>query len=217
MKFSLIPAILFLFSSDLSAQRFKQMDYGPLVSAGILNSRGQKSFRGMAAIRLNDKVKGGWLFDADRLQMVEAWTGEFKLEGTVYDGKHGGICRTPTDSWVAGASLSPGWAKDGSFKDPRESDVGPLPSDWAKYRGLYRHGSQIVFSYTVGGIAVLELPGIHALPNGEPVFSRTIRVEPNKAAMQVMVAEAAPPTLDKKGQKAQTSGFQVRFKSSSKR
>lgn len=217
MKFSLTPAILFLFSSDLSAQRFKQMDYGPLVSAGILNSRGQKSFRGMAAIRLNDKVKGGWLFDADRLQMVEAWTGEFKLEGTVYDGKHGGICRTPTDSWVAGASLSPGWAKDGSFKDPRESDVGPLPSDWAKYRGLYRHGSQIVFSYTVGGIAVLELPGIHALPNGEPVFSRTIRVEPNKAAMQVMVAEAAPPTLDKKGQKAQTSGFQVRFKSSSKR
>jgi hypothetical protein len=217
MKFCLIPVALFLFSSDISAQRYKQMDYGPFVSAGIQTSRGQKCYRGMAAIKLNEKVKGGWLFDADRLQMVEAWTGDFKLEGTAYDGKHGGICRVPTDTWAAGASVSPGWAKEGSFEDPRESDVGPLPADWAKYRGLYRHGNRVVFSYTVGASGVLELPAIDALETGEVLFSRTFRVEPNKAAMQVMVAEASPPSLDKKGLKAQTSGFQIRFKATTKK
>jgi hypothetical protein len=48
-----------------------------------------------------------------------------------------------------------------------------LPSNWAHYRGLYRHGSNIVFTYTVGGVEVLDMPGLISV-HGRPVFTRTI-------------------------------------------
>ena len=47
----------------------------------------------------------------------------------------------------------PGWAKDGKWDDPREGKEGPLPRDWAHYKGLYVHGDKVVLSYTVGECA----------------------------------------------------------------
>jgi hypothetical protein len=50
-----------------------------------------------------------------------------------------------------------------------------LPPNWARYRGVYRHGSNVVFSYTVGGVEVLDMPGL-MIVNGRPVFTRTLQV-----------------------------------------
>ncbi|HTD68141.1 MAG TPA: DUF6797 domain-containing protein, partial [Candidatus Limnocylindria bacterium] len=69
----------------------------------------------------------------------------------------------------------PGWAKDESFVDPRAHGVGSLPHEWAKYRGFYRHGSNVVFSYTVGDADVLDRPGM-AEANGRPVFTRALDI-----------------------------------------
>ena len=52
----------------------------------------------------------------------------------------------------------PGWAKDGKWDDPRVGKEGPLPRDWAHYKGLYVHGDKVVLSYTVGDMDVLEMP-----------------------------------------------------------
>ncbi len=82
-------------------------------------------------------------FDTDLLRVSAGWTGGFlKLYGTPFDGSHG--------SWpeikgtqVFGTKQGPGWAnKAGDFKDPRSEPFGPLPADWAKYKGLYRSGDQ---------------------------------------------------------------------------
>ena len=66
-----------------------------------------------------------------------------------------------TGSVGGGDAMAPGWAgKAGTLDDPRVLQQGPLPKDWAHYEGLYVNGDQVVLSYTVGGIKVLELPGV---------------------------------------------------------
>ena len=54
--------------------------------------------------------------------------------------------------------MTPGWAHRGELADPRQRQLGSLPRNWARYRGLYRHGNQVVLSYTVGETGVLETP-----------------------------------------------------------
>lgn len=55
--------------------------------------------------------------------------------------------------------------------------MGPLPKDWAHYRGLYLNGDQVVLSYTVGKVGLLELPGVDK-SSGLTVFTRTIQLTP---------------------------------------
>ena len=58
--------------------------------------------------------------------------------------------------------VGPGWAdpETGRFDDPRlrgrdGKPYGPLPRSWARYRGLYHYGNQIILSYTVGTAAIM--------------------------------------------------------------
>ena len=60
-------------------------------------------------------------------------------------------------------SIGPGWAGPNSqgFNDVRLQGrdgrrYGPLPRSWARYRGLYHHGNQVILSYTVGDVPVLD-------------------------------------------------------------
>src|SRR5262249_17766869 len=84
--------------------------------------------------------------------------------------------------------VGPGWAnpETGTFDDPRlrgrdGKPYGPLPRAWARYRGLYHHGSQIILSYMVGQAAVLETPAYELLPAKDSAeenvaFTRTLNV-----------------------------------------
>ena len=91
----------------------------------------------------------------------------------------------------------PGWSKAGSFSDPRElpkvfgaSTVpyGPLPKEWAQYRGLYRNGERVTVWYTVGAAEILECPGIEGEGEGA-ALTRSFHVRSAGEASTLLVAE----------------------------
>ena len=121
-----------------------------------------------------DPGAAGVLFDTETLRVAAAWTGGFvKLQGVVFDGGHGtnpSLVGKP----IVETSTPPGWAKGTDLKDPREIPHGPLPRDWAKYKGLHRTDKGIVFEYAVGTATVRELPSVETI-EGQPVLVRGSR------------------------------------------
>jgi hypothetical protein len=195
-----------------------RMDYGPFLAGAYTLKPGTKFDNGSGhidgpvvsrgiAVKLGDGWESGAVFDADTLRMAGAWRGGApKWTGVIFDGAHG-----PTTSITVPPAfltpIGPGWAKDGDFKDPRADSIkplpppGPLPREWAKYRGLYRHGDQTVFSYTVGKVGVLESISLEG-----QAFVRTFRIEPSDAAMHVMLAEGDVPLAVSSGKVIRDSG-----------
>jgi hypothetical protein len=163
------------------------MDYGPFLLDTITGKGGDVA-KGLAIPFGEDGKAGGICYDLDLMRVSAAWTGGFlKYTGDAYDRQHN---RGPevTDTLVFGTSAAPGWAKDGSFTDPRSEPFGPLPKGWARFTGLYRNGGQVVLSYSVGAGRVLELPGF-----AEGVFTRTLMLS-DLHATQMTVAQIAGAT-----------------------
>ncbi|HYV37612.1 MAG TPA: DUF6797 domain-containing protein, partial [Gemmataceae bacterium] len=136
----------------------------------------------------------------EMLLYMSVWTGGFiKYEGVVFDGAHG-----PNPSPVGKVQFTtkptPGWAKDGNLNDPRPKDMafGPLPRDWARYKGLYRHDGGVVFEYTVGGASILDMPAFET-QDGQTFFCRTLHIEPGKGVPQQLVVADLDPTSIKDG------------------
>ena len=150
-------------------KKWERMDYGPFLS-GTFDApepKGNTALKGIIVSFDKDQTTNV-LFDTETLRYAAGWTGDFiDFHGVAYDGAH---VATPkvAGTQVFGTPVMPGWAdKDGSFKDPRtppvdikkgmpDVPVGNLP--WCHYRGLYRCGDQVVFSYTVNGVGVLDMP-----------------------------------------------------------
>ena len=174
--------------------RHELMDYGRTLSATIKAPipSGNNALKGIAIKVGSDPEKPAAVcFDTDLLRVSAGWTGGFlKLYGTPFDGSHG--------SWpeikgteLFGTKPGPGWAnKDGEFKDPRPEPFGPLPADWAKYKGLYRSGDHVVISYTVGDASVLEMPWVEGLDGESPVFTRTFNVGPTTRPITLVACDA---------------------------
>ena len=183
-----------------------QMDYGPYLSASIISDPAGKFNNGDGhwsgtdvtprgfAIKLSDAWNSGIVFDADTMRMSAGWVdGSLKLQGLISDGSHG------TSPVLGKAPLfqtpqGPGWSdKDGTFKDPRPDIIaplpppGPLPHAWAKYKGLYRHGDQIVLSYTVGACAVLESPELE-IKDDHKLIVRSFSLGASKQPLGLMIA-----------------------------
>src|SRR6185436_12130209 len=101
-------------------------------------------------------------YDTDLMRPSLAWTGDFLKFGNyqkeIVHPQPPEVAGTP----IFGTRPGPGWSKDGKFDDPRPKAQGPLPREHAKHRGLYLHGDSVVFSYSVGGVSVLESPGIES-------------------------------------------------------
>jgi hypothetical protein len=122
------------------------------------------------AIRL-DRGEGGiargkaWLaFEHDTMRVAGAWTGDGFIDwhGINFDGMHVARPRT-VGRLLFETSDAPGWANPatGDFEDLRIRGLdgrrfGPLPRNWARYRGLYRSDSRVVVSYDIGDAAILE-------------------------------------------------------------
>jgi hypothetical protein len=94
-------------------------------------------------------------------------------------------------------------AKDTSAKaaDPEEAEApaektkvytgiarGPLPREWAKFKGVYRHGDNVVLSYSVGAADVLELPG-YAERDGLALFTRTLNIGKSREPLTALICE----------------------------
>lgn len=167
-------------------KRHDQMDYGSFLTATLEVPGGAKINKGVA-IHVGD---GAVCFDTDLCRWGAGWTeGFLNLRGTPYDGSHGpapAVQGKVTWKTLGGA----GWAKPGTndFADPRKEPYGPLPRDWARFKGLYLHGDKVLPTYTVGDCTFLELPSF-AVVDGRPIFTRTINATASTQPLTHLVAD----------------------------
>jgi hypothetical protein len=170
----------------------------PLPDENLINSN--FAYKGIA-VRL-DEGEGGiaegnaWMiFDHDLMRVAGAWTGEgfIDWEAILFNGKHNISPRTTGDLHFENKTV-PGWAnpQTGSFEDPRfmardKRRFGPLPREWAHYKGLYQHGDRVIISYTVGNSKILETFGLEYVDSQE-VFTRTLNISPSDKQLKMRVA-----------------------------
>ena len=87
--------------------------------------------------------------------MAAAWTGGFIKLPSGRDGLQG--VPKITGDLAFHTPMSPGWAGlKNEWKEPNPPVVngedvyskGPIPREWAKWRGHYTHGDSVILSYT---------------------------------------------------------------------
>jgi len=181
------------------------MDYGPsLMNTYEVGGPGPNIAYKAIAMRL-DSGSGGvsrgkrWaLFDHDTMRFAAAWNGDGFIDwkGIHFNGQHQVHPKLVGEVHVTNPA-GPGWADPatGSFKDPRPTGrdkrpYGPLPREWAKFRGVYHFGDQTIVSYTVGNAGILELAGAEPDPKAPTnlVFTRTLDIGKSSCDLLARVA-----------------------------
>ncbi len=178
-----LPAICF--GAD-NRSRAQQMDYGPLFSHTFNTGPDNITLKGLI-VSLNKEKSANICYDSETLRVSAAWTvipdkNFIDFKGIAFASGIG--IPSIQGNILFGNKPGPGWAKNGSFDDPRKFPEGPLPRDWAHFLGLYRHGDTVVLSYTVGACQVLEMPSLETL-NQAPLFCRTLLLSPHAEELQV--------------------------------
>lgn len=158
------------------------------------------AYKGIA-VRLNPGEGGvaagnAWImFDHDLMRVAGAWTGEgfIDWEAILFNGKHNISPRTTGDLHFQNP-VAPAWANPGTgtFDDPRftardKRKFGPLPREWAHYKGLYQYRDRVIISYTVGNAKVLETFGMETLDE-QPVFTRTLTISSSDKPLKMRIA-----------------------------
>jgi len=196
-----------------SSQQYLKMNFGPMMEWTFQVAPENIAYKGIA-VRL-DPGEGGvskgrnWIvYDHDTMRIATATTGSFiDWKGVAFDGSHN------THSSLTGERLftnpvGPGWAdpRNGSWEDTRlrgrdGKPYGPLPREWAQYKGSYLHGSHVIQTYTIGDAPVLD--AAESIDYGKvPVFIRTLnigksshdlrlRLAPDADRVQWLVSDAA--------------------------
>lgn len=135
-----------------------------------------------------DAALAGMIFDTELLRWSAGWTGGYlQLKGVVFDGGHGSNPGIGGDQ-IFGTRPAPGWSHGGAWTDPRAIPHGPLPREWAKFRGHFRHLDGTVVSYTVGDCPVLEMGGSETL-GAKPALTRTLNLGKWQAPLSLVVAD----------------------------
>ncbi len=207
MRRTILAAMIVLAftASTLTAAPFDEMDYGPFISHTFQLPNGNLTLRGIA-VPFDAPIEGeantpgvkgkpafnpakcGVIFDTELLRYSGYWNGGFiTWKGVVFNGSHGDN-PGPAGKVLVATKATPGWALNGKFDDPRPLPYGPLPREWGRYKGLYRHDKGIVFAYTVGDTQVLDMPRVE-IADKHRVFCRTLNVSAVKHAMRTIVAE----------------------------
>src|SRR5437764_8699500 len=96
------------------------MDRGPYFSASVESSLPRRGMtpKGLV-IRVSRERQAYVLFDTDLLRYSAAWTGgSINWHNVAFDGSHR-TWSAVTGEQVCGTWMMPGWARDGSFYDPR--------------------------------------------------------------------------------------------------
>lgn len=181
---------------------YEKMDYGSFLSGTFGLPEPSREVRGKDGkpakepnvtdkgiiVTLDKKTRTNVLFDTEMCRYSGGWTGGFiNFAGVAYDGAHGTMPRSK-GTQVFGTPEMPGWEHEGSWKDPRKVPYGSLPANWCHYRGLYRHGDDVVFSYTVNGVGVLDKPGVTQADGKTTNFSRSLLVDPSTKPLRLVVS-----------------------------
>jgi hypothetical protein len=187
------------------AAKGMQMDYGPFMSYSLLKPRTaeeesprEKRKNGdptplwragdlLATKGISVKLgkEAGICFDMDTCRYAAGWSGGFvDVSQTNLTRDQGPWPLIAKGKLVFTTEDGPGWwGKKTTHKDPRRpnsdtrltSGEGPLPRDWAHYRGLYRDGDKVVFEYTVGDVNILDMPGV-VTDGKHTALTRTISI-----------------------------------------
>ena len=174
------------------------MDLGSFYSGGLQvpGEKGEVFRPALKGVIINLGSDATACFDTERLRLAMGWRGGFLKLPTGREGLEG--VASPVGEIAFKSDVLPGWADaGGGFKEPKPPvkdgrelvSFGPLPKDWAKWRGLYVNGKQVILSYTVGKVGVLELPGYDA---GSGAFTRTFHFEGPSPALTLLLCQ--PPT-----------------------
>lgn len=169
-----------------------RMDYGPVIHY-FLHSPADKKEIIYKSIAIRLGADAGVSFDAETMRLAAGWTGGFIDMTATTPAKTGQGSGPATVLGKAAFAVAsgPGWAGPlGALSDPRTDGIGNLPAAWAAYKGLYRHGDQVVLTYTVGEAKVSELPGLLSTPAGA-VFLRTIEIAARPKELILVVAGVA--------------------------
>ncbi len=168
---------------DWTDGRWNRVDVGPIMSGAIHTPHG-RTLKGIA-IKVGDPSQATVCFNTELLGYSAAWTGGF-LE---FDPKRYGLIGGPRPKGrtLFANGISPGWAHNGKWDDPRPGKLGPLPRSRAKYRGLYRHGKRVALSYTVGETTVLESPWA-GQAGGRLFLTRTFELGQAATPMTALIA-----------------------------
>jgi len=178
------PTVAALAPGMIDGKQGRQMDYGPCLSHSIAFSKPPNK----NAPRFVDtteratviQLPGGLVacYDMQRYSISGIWRGDIattaKSHHTSYKGN---TCLQPGGEVIYKNVDDPGWKIGRLETPPDKTDV--------KLRGHYLHGSQVLLRFLVGGRRVDELPG--ALPGKSPTLLRTLRVEPGKETLHVLV------------------------------
>jgi sugar lactone lactonase YvrE len=187
--------------------KYLRMDFGPVLFWTLQVEANNIAYKGIA-VRLDDGPGGlskghAWmLYDHDTMRVAAAWTGDQFVDwrGIAFDGSH----ETHTSLVGKKAFTNPigaGWAEPdtGRFDDPRlrgrdGKPYGPLPREWAHFKGVFLHTNKAVVSYTVGDATVLELPGYEETGRGGVTFLRTLNVGKSSRDLLMRIAPQNLPT-----------------------
>ena len=184
----------------LTGKPYIDMDYGPFLTASIEVRPGNIAQKGIA-IRLDDGPGGVSqgnafaLFETDTLRFAGVWTGRGLIDwrGIALDGKHAVHPRI-VGSLVLANGNGPGWQapaakawEDTRLRGVDEVAYGPLPRDWAHWKGLHRQGNRVLLEYTVGTTRVREQPELLRVGD-RAIFARKIEVGPSTTDLVLQVA-----------------------------
>ena len=177
------------FSKSELGQRFS----GTIEMRGDVKVKDRNTYKAIAVRLGDDGAAATAIFDTEMLRLACAIPDRPVMFNTYRDGL-GGAGHWVGPPYIFTAESGPAWADEtGSFEDPRGGNqkAGPLPAGWAKYRGLYKHGARTIFSYTVGGIDVLELPWAESVGEHR-VLTREFEIAPAGSAMTLRICQASP-------------------------
>ncbi len=175
------------------------MDVGPFFSSGLQvpgapADRTRPALKGVS-LKVGPNQEATLCFDTERCRMAIGWTGGFLKLPVGREGLEGVPQPAPDTRIVFSSAVLPGWADpQGNFREPKPPvkeggelvSFGPLPKDWAHWRGLYVQGRQVVLSYTVGVAGVLELPGFDPVSK---TFTRTFQIDNFTAPLTLLVCD----------------------------
>ena len=164
--------------------RWNETDLGT-VASGVARGGGKTIAKGVC-VRLGEAGEMSCCFDPLTLTVPLVWTGGF----VKYDAFRHGIGQGVA---VAG-DVVPG-------------DAGaPVAADAFLYRGYYRHGRRVIFSYRRGGVEMLDAPWVEA---GK--FTRTVAPAATHPLADLCKGGPAqwPQTVETSGSRGTTAPFAV--------
>lgn len=156
--------------------RFQKMNTGPMQGATftIEGKKKQRVYHGLS-VRIGDKQQAAVLYDKNLARLATAWTGDY----LTHSSRRFGLLNTPKPA-------GPLQWSDDSLTSKNQ----PLPTDQARYQGVYLHGKRSILSWSVNGRSVLEMPWI--IEKGDvTIFTRTLEIAPGDKPIVMRLADSS--------------------------